>query len=68
MEPQRTKLVKESAAAEILGLSVCTLRGWRLAGKGLGYLKLGRTVRYDLEILQKFIDQARRESTSQTRD
>ena len=68
MEPKKTKLVKEAAAAEILGLSVCTLRGWRWSGKGPGYLKFGRAVRYDLETLQEFIDQARRESTSQTRD
>jgi excisionase family DNA binding protein len=33
-------------AAEVLGLSVETLRRWRLERKGPKYYKLGRNVRY----------------------
>ncbi|SMP42452.1 Helix-turn-helix domain-containing protein [Desulfonatronum zhilinae] len=38
--------VNDVAAAARLGLSVKTLRAWRLQGRGPRYLKLGRAVRY----------------------
>ena len=41
------RFVKETVAAEILGLSVITLRNWRCLGKGPQYLKLSdRAIRY----------------------
>jgi len=43
MEP----LVNEYRAAELLGVSVSTLRNWRFAGVGPKYYKLRRAVRYD---------------------
>jgi len=49
--------VDENKAAEILGLSVQTLRNWRHQSKGPAYSKLGRSVRYDLEDISAFLTQ-----------
>jgi len=51
------ELVDEHAAAEILALSVQTLRNWRWTGKGgPSFAKLGRLVRYRRSDLQTFIE------------
>jgi hypothetical protein len=50
-------LINESVAAEILDLSVQTLRNWRHRNQGPAYRKLGgRAVRYSIEDLQDFMD------------
>ena len=41
-----TCALTERAVAELLGLSVATLRAWRHRGKGPRFLRLGRSVRY----------------------
>ena len=41
-----TRALTEREVAELLGLSVATLRAWRHRGKGLRFLRLGRSVRY----------------------
>jgi excisionase family DNA binding protein len=49
---QSTRALTEREVAELLGLSVATLRAWRHRGKGPRFLRLGRSVRYlplDLE-------------------
>jgi predicted DNA-binding transcriptional regulator AlpA len=38
--------INENAVANITGLSVQTLRNWRFIGKGIPYIKAGRSVRY----------------------
>jgi predicted DNA-binding transcriptional regulator AlpA len=55
-----TALIDEHRAAEILGVSVKTLRGWRhqcARGKCTGppHVKIGRAVRYDLADVEAFI-------------
>ena len=57
-------LVDEIAAAQLLGLSVKTLRRWRWAGKGPRFVKLGSAVRYHPADLDEFIAAGRRSSTS----
>ena len=57
-------LVNEIEAALRLGLSPTTLRRWRWAGTGPSYIKLGGAVRYDLAVLEAFIEASRRRSTS----
>ncbi len=57
-------LVNEDQAAKRLGLSVKTLRRWRWAGRGPGFLKIGFAVRYDPAELRAFIEASRRRSTS----
>ena len=61
--PPKT-LVNEIVAARILGLSPKTLRRWRWAGTGPSFLKIGGAVRYDLAVLEAFIEASRRSSTS----
>ena len=56
-------LVTEHDAAQVLGLSVKTLRRWRWAGKPPSFHKLGGAVRYDPQVLRDFITACRREST-----
>jgi excisionase family DNA binding protein len=41
-----TRALTEREVAELLGLSVATLRAWRHRGKGPRFLRLGRAVRY----------------------
>jgi excisionase family DNA binding protein len=40
------RALTEREVAELLGLSVATLRAWRHRGKGPRFLRLGRSVRY----------------------
>lgn len=57
-------LVTEQEASNILGLSARTLQKWRLQGNGPRFVKLGHAVRYDPVELDRYIDDARRRSTS----
>ncbi len=41
-----TRAVTEREVADLLGLSVATLRAWRHRGQGPRFLRLGRAVRY----------------------
>jgi len=43
---QAPRALTEREVAELLGLSVATLRAWRHRGKGPRFLRLGRSVRY----------------------
>jgi len=43
---ESTRALTEREVAELLGLSVATLRAWRHRGKGPRFLRLGRSVRY----------------------
>jgi len=42
---QAPRALTEREVAELLGLSVATLRAWRHRGKGPRFLRLGRSVR-----------------------
>jgi predicted site-specific integrase-resolvase len=57
------KTVEE--AAEALGLSVHTLNGWRVQGRGPEFVKLGSAVRYTTEAIETFKNEGKRRSTSQ---
>ena len=51
-------LVHEKAAAEYLDISPGTLRVWRCTGRvALPYIKVGRSVRYRVRDLERFIEQ-----------
>ncbi len=43
---EMTRALTEREVAELLVLSVATLRAWRHRGKGPRFLRLGRSVRY----------------------
>jgi hypothetical protein len=50
------RLVDEHKAAAILCTSVKTLQRWRWAGREVPFVKIGRSVRYDLADLEGYID------------
>ena len=59
-----SNLLNETAAAEVLAMSVKTLRKWRLFGGGPVFRKIGTCVRYRVDDLEEFIEAGRRVSTS----
>jgi hypothetical protein len=50
-ELEKFRSVSEKEASPILGVSLSTLRNWRVSGIGPEYLKLGRKVSYELSSL-----------------
>jgi len=57
-------LINDHKVAELLGISVRTVRKWRLEGEGPNYCKLGRCVRYDPQVVDEWIASQARSSTS----
>ena len=62
------RLITEGEAADLLTLSVKTLRNWRLSGYGPPHLKLGRLVRFRLSDLKAWLKSCERASTSDRGD
>ena len=46
----------EVEAAKVLGLSVATLRAWRLRRTGPRFVRLGRAVRYTANDLRLYVE------------
>jgi predicted DNA-binding transcriptional regulator AlpA len=57
--PQQAPAMNETAAAELLSLSVATLRAWRHRKQGPAFVKFGRSVRYLASDLRAFIEGSR---------
>ena len=55
MIPSFKKLVDETEAARLLGISVRTLQNQRYYGKGLPFVKLNRRIRYKLEDIEAYV-------------
>lgn len=52
----KIKFIDEHQVAEMVGLSVKTLRRWRLFGRGPKYHKLnGRAVRYEIAEIEAWV-------------
>ena len=49
-------LLNEHQAARFLNLSVTTLRNWRHLRRGVPYIRVGRSVRYCIEDLERYIE------------
>jgi predicted DNA-binding transcriptional regulator AlpA len=49
------KFINEKQVAEMTRLSVATLRNDRWLGRGIPYVKLGRSVRYSLEAVLNYM-------------
>jgi hypothetical protein len=64
--PLLPRLLTERQVADILGISVKTLRNWRVSGGPLPFVKISRAVRYEPEAVARLIAQQRRTSTSDT--
>jgi predicted DNA-binding transcriptional regulator AlpA len=52
----QTEYLTESGVASLSGLSIATLRKWRLLGKGPRFRKLGRAVRYSTTDLGEWLE------------
>ena len=50
-----SRLINEAEAALYLTISPRTLQAWRCRGVGPVFVKVGRAVRYDREVLDAFI-------------
>jgi len=44
----------ESQLAERWGMSIKTLQDWRRKGTGIAYLKLGKAIRYPLDVVEAY--------------
>lgn len=51
------RYLKDTEAAEIMGLAVQTLRNWRVSRRGPGFSKIGRSVRYTPEAIEQFMQE-----------
>jgi predicted DNA-binding transcriptional regulator AlpA len=60
------RLVKTREAAEIVNSSESWLNKLRVFGNGPEFIKLGRSVFYEIDALEAWIAKNRRSSTSQT--
>ena len=58
------RALTEREVADMLGLSVATLRAWRHRGKGPRFLRLGRSVRYLPSDLADFVRASAVDTTS----
>ena len=56
MNEQQSQALTEHEVAERLGLSVATLRAWRLKRRGPRYVRFGRAVRYLTTDIERFVD------------
>ena len=52
----REQYLPETLVSEITGMSVATLRNHRWLGKGIPYIKIGRTVRYQESEILAYLD------------
>ena len=59
------ELIDEEQAAAILKLSPRTLQAWRVRGCGPKFVKVGRSVRYQSEEVQEFVNENVHQSTSE---
>ena len=50
------KYIDEREVAGITGFALSTLRNNRFKGEGISYVKVGRSVRYNLEDVVKFME------------
>ncbi|WP_325047946.1 helix-turn-helix transcriptional regulator [Hyphomonas pacifica] len=58
-------LLNTRQAAERLGLSARTLESLRVSGGGPEYIKLGRSVRYEHDAIETWIEDRKMASTSE---
>ena len=55
---EKTNLLNERQVASMLGMSPRTLQGWRVLGKGPGWVKIGALVRYTPEAIEDFLSES----------
>jgi predicted DNA-binding transcriptional regulator AlpA len=55
LQKNQIRLLNEHEVAEMLRLSVATIRRWRVCGRGPKYLKLLTSVRYEPHALRQWL-------------
>ena len=58
-------LLDTRGAARLLGIAERTACNWRVNGEGPGFIRVGRSVRYDPRTLAAWLDERRFRSTSE---
>ena len=56
MQNQQQRYINEKEVARIIGRGLQTLRNDRHRGRGLPYIKMGRSVRYSLEDIIAYME------------
>jgi predicted DNA-binding transcriptional regulator AlpA len=56
---EQIRYLKEREVSEITNLALPTLRNYRVLGKGPDYLKVGRSVRYRMDDVIRFMERNR---------
>lgn len=56
---EQIRYLKEGDVSEITKLALPTLRNYRVLGKGPDYLKVGRSVRYRMDDVIRFMERGR---------
>jgi len=56
MAVNHPRYLTERQVSEITGRALSTLRNDRMHGRGLPYVKMGRSVRYDLDDVRRFME------------
>jgi hypothetical protein len=64
--PMKEKFIKTRQLAKRWGIDAGTLRQWRWYGKGPYFIKIGSSVVYSLEDIQRFEALQRRQHTAST--
>ena len=54
-QEEKRLYLNEKQVAEFMGVSVSKLQSDRFKGVGLNYIKIGRTVRYSLNVIEKYL-------------
>jgi len=54
---EKTRFINENEVSAITGLSVQTLRNWRFQGKGIPYVKAGRSIRYSYQDVITYMEE-----------
>lgn len=62
---KQTLVTTQQAAEYLGGLKKNTLEGWRVQGRGVPFVKIGRLVRYRVEDLDAYLTAQTHSSTSQ---
>ena len=56
---EEKRFINENDVSSITGMSVQTLRNWRFQGKGIPYVKAGRSVRYQYQDVIAYMEDRR---------
>ena len=64
LKPEQSFL-DDKGASDLLGISIDSLRSLRFTGRGPAYHKLGKSVRYSVTDLRKYLKDSRRITADQ---